>query len=224
MTEPVLAFVHTIDSNIAAFDAMIGELAPGTPVRHALRDDLLKEALDAGELTGDIRARTAEAVVAEAEKGAALLLCTCSTIGPGADDAAQRTATPVLRIARPMAEEAVSRGTRIGVAATLATTLGPTMDLLSEAAEKAGREVALTPAVYGEARDKLMAGDMEGYVRIIADGLRETAKACDVIVLAQASMAPALDLCSDITVPILTSPRSGLAAAVESYRKIRAAG
>jgi hypothetical protein len=224
MSDPVLAFVHTIDSNIAAFDALIGELAPGTPVRHALRDDLLKAALDAGELTADIRRRTAEAILAEADKGAALVLCTCSTIGPGADDAARQTATTVLRIDRPMAEEAVRRGARIGVAATLATTLGPTMDLLNEAAEKAERKVELIPAVYGEARDRLLAGDLAGYADIIADGLRETAKGCDVIVLAQASMAPALAQCGDIAVPILTSPRSGLAAAVESYREIRAAG
>lgn len=223
MTKPILAFVHTIDANIDAFDTLVGELAPGTPVRHALRDDLLKQALDAGELNDDIRKRTAEAVIAEAENGAALVLLTCSTIGPGADDAARQTATKVMRIDRPMAEEAVGLGTRIGVAATLTTTLGPTMDLLTEAAEKADRDVKLISAVYGAARDKLMTGDMEGYVEIIADGLHETAKACDVIVLAQASMAPALDLCDGIAEPILTSPRSGLAAAVKCYREICAA-
>ena len=88
MTQPVLAFVHTIPANIETFDALVGELAPDIPVRHALHGELLKEALDAGELTADIRRRTAEAVVKEAEKGAAVVLCTCSTVGPGADDAA----------------------------------------------------------------------------------------------------------------------------------------
>ena len=116
MTQPVLAFVHTIPANIETFDALVGELAPDIPVRHALHGELLKEALDAGELTADIRRRTAEAVVKEAEKGAAVVLCTCSTVGPGADDAAGLTATKVMRIDRPMAEAAVRTGARIGVA------------------------------------------------------------------------------------------------------------
>jgi len=37
-------------------------------------------------------------------------------------------------------------------------------------------------------------------------------------VLAQASMTPALARCADIQVPLLTSPRSGLEAAIARYR------
>ena len=42
-------------------------------------------------------------------------------------------------------------------------------------------------------------------------------------VLAQASMAPALAECGDIAVPIMTSPRSGLEAAVKVVRERSAA-
>ena len=224
MSEPVLALVHTVSANIETFDALIEELAPEIPLRHVIHDALLKEALDAGELTADIRRRTAEAVVKEAENGAAVVLCTCSTVGPGADDAAAMTATKVMRIDRPMAEAAVRTGprigARIGVAATLSTTLGPTLDLLSEAAAQVGREIDLRPVVFEEARAKLMEGDMEGYARITAEGLHRTAEDSDVIVLAQASMAPALAQCQDIEVPILTSPRSGLEAAIQAYKSI----
>ncbi|MFP6778207.1 MAG: aspartate/glutamate racemase family protein [Alphaproteobacteria bacterium] len=220
MTESVLSFVHTVASNIETFDALVAELAPDIPVRHTVQGDLLTQALDAGELTADIRRQAAEAVVNEAENGAAVVLCTCSTVGPGADDAAGLTATKVMRIDRPMAEAAVRIGTRIGVVATLATTLGPTLDLLSEAAVQAGKETDLRPVVFEEARDKLLAGDMENYLTIIAEGLHLTASDSDVIVLAQASMSPALKLCEDIEVPILSSPRSGLAAAIDTYKSI----
>ena len=148
------------------------------------------------------------------------MLCTCSTVGPGADDAAGLTATKVMRVDRPMAEAAVHAGARIGVAATVSTTLGPTLDLLSDAAAHAGKEIDLRPVVFEEARDKLMAGDTESYLSIIAEGLHRAAKDSDVIVLAQASMAPALKQCQDIEVPILTSPRSGLAAAIQAYTSI----
>jgi hypothetical protein len=46
----------------------------------------------------------------------------------------------------------------------------------------------------------------------IADGLRQIAGAQpDVIVLAQATMTGAVDRCSDLPVPVLASPRLGLA-------------
>ena len=63
-----------------------------------------------------------------------------------------------------------------------------------------------------------MAGDEEGHAGIIADGLHRAAASADAIVLAQASMTPALALCADIAVPLLTSPRSGFEAAIARYR------
>ena len=110
--------------------------------------------------------------------------------------------------------------TRIGVAATVSTTLGPTLDLLSEAAAQAGKKIDLRPVVFEQARAKLMNGAPESYLSIIAEGLHLAAKGSDVIVLAQASMAPALAQCQNIEVPILSSPRSGLEAAIQAYKSI----
>jgi hypothetical protein len=187
-------------------------------VRHVVRGDLLSAALDAGSLTPDICAQAAAALVEVAKSGAAVVLCTCSTIGPGADYAAHDALIPVLRVDRPMAKQAVSTGSRITVAATLATTMTPTMDLLAQMARETGRSVHLRAVVFGDARSQMMAGDQDGYIKAIVDGLHEAAREADVIVLAQASMAPALAQCGDIEVPILTSPRSGLEAAVSAYR------
>ena len=124
-----LVLVHTVPGLTAVFDALHGELGPDVPVRHVVRPALLTDAIEAGGLTDEIRARTCAALL-EAGSGARLVLCTCSTVGPGADDAAAEAALPILRIDRPMAEAAVAAGARIAVAATLATTIGPTVDWL----------------------------------------------------------------------------------------------
>ena len=50
-------------------------------------------------------------------------MVTCSSIGRAVETAAELVATPVLRVDRPMAEQAVARASRIGVVATLPTTL-----------------------------------------------------------------------------------------------------
>ena len=212
-----LVMVHTVAGLVDLFDELRAELAPDVPVRHVVQAALLTDAIDAGRLTDGIRARTRDALL-EATGGAGVVLCTCSTVGPGADDAAAETGVPILRVDRPMAEAAVEAGRRIVVAATLATTIGPTADLVADAALRAGKEVEIDSVVFAEARARLVAGDAEGHERIIAEGLREAASSADAIALAQASMTPALARCADIAVPILTSPRSGLEAAIARWR------
>ena len=212
-----LVMVHTVAGLIDLFDELRAEIDPEVPVRHVVEAALLTDAIDAGGLSDEIRARTCRALL-EATEGAALVLCTCSTVGPGADDASAQANVPVLRVDRPMAEAAVEAGRRITVAATLATTIGPTVDLVSDAARRAGKEVEIDSVVFAEARARLVAGDAEGHERMIAKGLHEAASSADAIVLAQASMTPALARCADIQVPLLTSPRSGLEAAIARYR------
>ena len=212
-----LVMVHTVPGLVDLFDGLRAELGPDVPVRHVVAAALLTDAIEAGGLTDEIRARTCAALL-EAGSGARLVLCTCSTVGPGADDAAAEAAVPILRIDRPMAEAAVAAGRRVTVAATLATTIGPTVDLVADAARRTGKAVEIDTVVFAEARARLVAGDEEGHARIIADGLHRAAASADAIVLAQASMTPALALCADIAVPLLTSPRSGFEAAIARYR------
>ena len=59
-----------------------------------------------------------------------------------------------------------------------------------------------------------MAGDSAGYHAAIAAALAGQRGRGDVIVLAQASMAGAAELCADLGVPILSSPRLGVEAAL----------
>ena len=215
-----LILVHTVPALVETFSELLSELAPDIPVRHVIRKELLEEALDAGELTPEIRRRTSEALLEDSRSNAAVVLCTCSTVGPAAEDAAKQSSVPILRVDRPMAESAVRIGTQITVTATLLTTLRPTLELLADAARNAGREVQLKPILFDDARAKLLAGDSDGYLAIVVDDLHQAAQDADVIVLAQASMAPALERCGDINVPILTSPRMGVEAAIQTYRNV----
>jgi hypothetical protein len=125
----------------------------------------------------------------------------------------------VLRIDRPMAEEAVARGQQIVVAATLITTLGPTRDLILAAAQEASREIAIHELLCDRAWERFEAGDQEGYLNEIAAELRRADTLGDILVLAQASMARAIDRCPGLSLPVLTSPRSGLLAAIRAYRE-----
>jgi hypothetical protein len=112
-----------------------------------------------------------------------------------------------------MAEAAVRRGHVIGVAATLATTLNPTMRLLQAKADAAARRVELKPVLVTEAYQRLIAGDKEGHDAVLAEALSDLAREADLVVLAQASMARVLPrLPEPIRDRFFTSPRLGLEA------------
>ena len=59
---------------------------------------------------------------------------------------------------------------------------------------------------------------MEGYAACIAAAVRQALPGPSVIVLAQASMAGAVPLLADAGVPVLSSPRLGVAAAIAALR------
>jgi hypothetical protein len=213
-----LVMLHTAESNRAMFGALMAELAPDVPVEHIVDEAALREACACGVVTAPLRRRVCDTLLGAADRGARVVLCTCSSIGGAAGIAAQLTDRPVLRIDRPMAEEAVARGERIVVAATLSTTLGPTRDLVLDAAREAGRKVAIHELLCDRAWERFEVGDQESYLDEIAARLRSADALGDILVLAQASMARAIDRCPGLTVPVLTSPRSGLIAAIRAYR------
>jgi Asp/Glu/hydantoin racemase len=140
--------------------------------------------------------------------GADYILVTCSSIGAAVEAAAALTSVPVLRVDQPMADLAVEMGTRIGVIATLPTTLGPTSDLVRRRAALAGKEIALTSRLCAGAFEALMSGDTARHDAMVADALKELSGQVDVILLAQASMARVVEGLAenDRKVPILASP------------------
>jgi Asp/Glu/hydantoin racemase len=121
----------------------------------------------------------------------------------------------VLRVDQPMADKAVSLGRRIGVIATLPTTLGPTAELVQARAALQGREVEIVPHLCEGAFAAVSSGDGATHDRIVAAGLRELMGQVDVVVLAQASMARVADSlpAEAQIVPVLSSPRAGVEAA-----------
>ena len=225
---PHLALLHTGEAHVEAFAALFEEILPEVVLSHLVREDLLLRARLAGGLTPEVAAGTAGSLRELAGQGAALLLCTCSTLGPAVEAAAAAIDVPVLRIDRPLAEAAVAAGSRLLVVAALEATLAPTRALLEDAAAKAGRDASLEMLSLPEAWEAFEAGDGDGYRRQIAEAVRDKVEAAatgsgaggfDAVVLAQATMAGAAEALADLGIPVLGSPRLAVERAAELYRR-----
>jgi Asp/Glu/hydantoin racemase len=165
-----------------------------------------------GEVTPSIYKRVADYVASAEDSGADAVLVTCSSIGAAIEAAAQTAKVPVLRVDQPMADIAIQSGRRIGVIATLATTLNPTSDLVKRRAEMAGKEIEITSKLCEGAFDALMSGNAALHDEMVAAALKELSAQVDVILLAQASMARVVDTLTaeEKTVPIIASPPNAI--------------
>lgn len=203
-----LGLVHTSATLVPVFAELCNKFLPQVKTFNIVDDSLIKNTIACGELTAATSKRVVNYAVSAQEAGADYILFTCSSIGPAVETAATLTDVPVLRVDQPMADKAVQMGKRIGVIATLPTTLAPTGDLVKRRAAVAGKEIVLVSKLCEGAFDALMSGDTATHDKKVGDALKQLSGETDVIVLAQASMARVVDTLNDADkkVPILASP------------------
>jgi Asp/Glu/hydantoin racemase len=208
MKTKTLALVHTSATLVPVFQELCRARLPNVATFNIVDDSLVRAIEARGRLTADIARRVAAYISSAEAGGADHVLVTCSSLGPAVEASAPFSAVPVLRVDQPMADRAVQIGKRIGVVATLATTLDPTADLVLRRAALAGRKVDLTSRLCDGAFEALMDGDAAKHDALVAAALRELSTQVDVILLAQASMARVVATLSDEDrrVPILASP------------------
>lgn len=208
MAQKTLALIHTSATLVPVFAELCSKHLPHIKTFNIVDDSLIKNTIACGELTANTSKRVVNYAGSAEEAGADFILFTCSSIGPAVETAATLTGVPVLRVDQPMADKAVQIGKRIGVIATLATTLQPTSDLVKRRAIVANKEIELTAVLCEGAFEALMSGDAATHDANVAAALKKLTKEVDVVLLAQASMARVVDGLdeADKGVPILASP------------------
>lgn len=207
-----VAFVHTVAGLVPRFRELSGELLPGAETFDVVDETLLREATAEGRVSLDVARRLFAHLAAAERHGADAIVVTCSSVGDVVDAARSFAGVPLLRIDQAMAEQAVERGSRIGVLATLRSTLEPTAALIRRSASAAGREVEVRDRVCEGAFEALRDGETERHDDLVRAGLRELIGWAEVIVLAQASMARVVETLTadERRTPILSSPRLGM--------------
>lgn len=208
-----IGFLHTSRQHVPTFRALVAELLPGADVVEVVDELLLDEARRLGErdvrVLGALADRLAELTRAD------VVVCTCSTLGGVAEQVGRAAGADVVRVDRAMVERAVEIAAtgrrRVAVVAALESTIEPTRALFDEVMLATGASLEIDVHVIEGAWERFTAGDHEGYLEVIAARLPGLSASADVIVLAQASMAPAVGRI-DPAVPVLSSPRLAIEA------------
>lgn len=209
-----IAFLHTSPVHVPTFESLMREVAPGLRAVHFVHEDLLADARRQGVRDAGLVARIEGAMTRARESGAPVVVCTCSTIGGVAEAMDTGGAFTAARIDRAMADEAVRGGGLVLVAAALESTLGPTLDLIRGSAARLGTHPALETLVVADAWAHFEAGDQPRYIDSIVQAVAQAHAPSALVVLAQASMAPAAGLLAGRGIRALSSPRLGVEHAV----------
>ncbi|MCZ4353424.1 hypothetical protein O4H61_12965 [Roseovarius aestuarii] len=205
-----LTLLHTAKAHFATFDGLRDRIAPEAKLAHVVRSDWLEQARNG---VGD--ALRAE-IAAQIDNAPGPVLCTCTTLGMVAEElGAMRIDSPMMVQAAALA--AAAKG-EIVLAYCLDSTLAPSAALLDSALEAQNYKARVHAYSLAPFWPLYEAGQTEAFHAVIASGVREhlpdvADAAC--VVLAQASMAGAAPLMSDLSIPVLTSPETALRAALD---------
>ena len=203
-----LTILHTTLATTTTIPAMIRELYPDEfDIVNVLDDSLLNDIKCIGRMSASIIERFIQYACIAKNNGSDALLLACSSLGKAADIARELLDIPLYKIDEPMADQAVNSGNNILVLGTVKSTLEPTSDLIRSKRKSQEQSITciLIPDVF-----ELYEIDREQHDQRIAEVIQEHLNTYDVIVLAQASMANAIQYITQGREKIVTSLPLGL--------------
>ena len=203
-----LTILHTTLATTTTIPAMIRELYPDEfDIVNVLDDSLLNDIKCSGRMSASIIERFIRYACIAKNNGSDALLLACSSLGKAADIARELLDIPLYKIDEPMADQAVNSGNNILVLGTVKSTLEPTSDLIRS--KRKSQEQSVTCILIPDVLE-LYEIDRERHDQKIAEVIQEHWNTYDVIVLAQASMANAIQYITQGREKIVTSLPLGL--------------
>ena len=213
MNEKTLGIIHAVNLTIRAMQPFLEQHLPEVSVMHLCDDTIQRDNVRAG--IGVIPKvnyfKFAQYAHNLQEAGVDMILLACSTFNYAAELARPMIDIPIMQIDRPMMEQAVSQGRRIGLVATLSTTVPSSERLLRIVARENKKDVEITTVLRPEAFEAYQKGDINTHNAIVLAEIDKLSGQVDSIVLAQLSMSALAPHLKDTRVPVYNSGSAGFA-------------
>lgn len=216
MSAPRIALIHATPLAIQPVNASFQKLWPEAKLQNILDDSLSRDLAALGHLTADMVERFIDLAQYAKRVGCQGILFTCSAFGEAIEAAAAATGIPTLKPNEAMFEEALQVALKakpnpadplsIGLVATFAASIDSMREEFMAMTAHMNRVVNLHGVHVPLAMEALAKGQSQEHDQRIAVGI-ENMPTCDVIMLAQFSMAAAQTWAqTKTTAPVLTSP------------------
>ena len=206
-----LGIIHAASLTINAMKPYIERFIPDVSVMHLCDDTIQRDNIAAG--VGVIPKRNYHKFAMYChnleEAGVDLILLACSTFNFAAELARPLIDTPIAQIDRPMMELAVRTGARIGLLATLPTTVPASERLLQIAADEAGKTITRETVLCSAAFEAYTKGNIDTHNEILLRAIDDLSKRVDCIVMAQLSMSALAPSLGKTRVPVFNSGETG---------------
>ena len=199
-----IALVHALKHSILPIEASFAKLWPEATLMNLLDDSLSADLARDGKLTDAMTERFLSIGRYAASTGTDGILFTCSAFGPCIEAVAgERAPMPVLKPNEAMIEEAAKAGRKVGLLSSFPPTL-------ASMPREFPASIQLMPKLTEGAMAALDRGDRAEHDRLVVEASKDL-RDCDVIALAQYSMAPAAEKVAQATGrPVLTTPDSAV--------------
>ena len=212
-----IALIHATPLAVGPIANAFVDLWPAAQLQNILDDSLSQDRARDGQLTADMTQRFVDLTAYALGCGCEAILFTCSAFGPAIEAAALTTARPVLKPNQAMFDMALATARPngvllVGLLATFEPSIASMVLELKTMAERLGMALEIHTAHVPEAMDDLNRGHADLHHEKIAAAVTKL-PFCDVIVLAQFSMAAAHPWVQrQCTVPVLSSPDCAVSA------------
>lgn len=221
LSQKTLGIIHASHITITAMEPYIQKYLPDVQIMHLCDDTIQRDNIKAG--AGVIPKvnyfKFAQYAHNLEEAGVDMILLACSTFNYAAELGRPLINVPIAQIDRPMMEKAVRTGKRIGLLATLETTVPSSERLLDIAAAEAGVTIERKTLLCSEAFEEYSKGNVERHNEILLQAIDTLSQDVDCIVMAQLSMSALAPYLKNTRVPVYNSGDTGFQRVREMLEK-----
>lgn len=205
-----LAIVHAALISSKSVQPFIDEIIPEVTVVHHVDDTIQNTnfACEPGTIPKQNYFKFAAYAHHLQEAGVDLILLACSTFNRAVELARPMIDVPMLQIDRPMMDLAVQQGSRLGLLATVPTTVPASERLLKLAASEVGKKISVKTVLCSEAFEEIKNGNTDKHNAMLIEAIDRLSDDVDAIVLAQVSMSALEPELNHTKVPVFNSGRT----------------
>lgn len=205
-----IGIIHATQNAVEPLNQAFRELNAEVKLLNFVNEELLAHANQVGEIDSYGLRMFIKTVFQAVDAQVDGILIACTIYCPYCELVSQLTDVPVLAVDQPMITRAVLEGRKIGILATTPSSAPSAEKKIENEALRQNKTIVMESAIVPEAMAALKRNEVKEHNRLLKEAGDELKRrGCDILLLAQITMACAKKECETLGLPVLSSPAEG---------------